>query len=232
MKLFSTRGRVLPTVVAIAASAAIGAAAQADLVIEFTGMDLVYDGSALYDAGSAAGGFGNPADGDALSTIDFFVDGGLVGSVTSDIWLDMYIPDVTGIPAINNGAHNLNTVGNPGFFDVLIGNSPLASEFLLIDLGSVSITYIDIAGIVKFTFAASISPTYAQNLPFDLGFVGPVTLSFSAQIDPASLTTDGEFITGFTTFGTGEVTGAIPAPGALALLALGGLIAPHRRRRS
>lgn len=200
-----------------------------DVQIQFTGMDIVYDGSSFYDAGSTSGGLGNPADADSLASVDFFVNGGHVGSITSDVSLDLFIPDVSNIPSASGTVFNITTPGNPGFMDLLIGTSPLASEFLRVDLTSVNVTYVDVANLAHFTFAASISPTSAQNLPFGLSISGPVTVSFSAQVDHASLTSAGGFITGFNAAGTGEFK-AVPAPGAAAVLAIFGLAGVRRRR--
>ncbi len=210
---------------------ALGAtAASADVVIHFTGMDLVYDGTALYDGGSTAGGLADPADADPLATVDFFVSGGLVGSLDSDISLDVFIPDISGISDAPDTVYNVWTLGNPGFFDLLIGTSPLASEFLMVDIESVNFTYVDVGGLVQFTFGGAVGVGSAQNLPFGLQIADPVTLSFSAQVVPGTLQSSGGFITGFEAFGTGEFR-AIPAPATGALLALGAA-AGFRRRRS
>jgi hypothetical protein len=200
--------------------------AQAAFMIEYTGMNLVYDGSAIYDAGSTSGGVGDPADADSLQSVDFFEDGVHIGSLDADVWLDVYIPDVSGLVAGVNSVSNITTPGNPGFFDLLIGTSPLASEFLIVDLDSVTIVYSDIAGFAHLVFGGAVADTYAQNLPFGVDLTGPVTLSFSMQLQ--NVTTAGGFLTGFNSFGTGEFT-AVPAPGAALLLA--GLAAPALRRR-
>lgn len=206
------------------------ASANAGVSIEFTGLDLVYDGSALYDAGSNSGGVANPADADALVSLDFFNNNTLVGSLSSDIALDIFIPDLTNIPSAANTVYNTTTPGNPGFFDLLIGTSPLASEFLIVDLTSVNITYLDIAGVAQFTFAGAISSNIAQNLPFGLVADEPVTISFSTQIVPGSITSDDGIITGFNAFGTGEYQ-SIPAPAAAVLLGASGLTLARNRRR-
>ncbi|GMU84239.1 MAG: hypothetical protein AMXMBFR47_41090 [Planctomycetota bacterium] len=203
--------------------------ATADTIIEFTGMNLVYNGSSLVDAGSAAGGVRNPTDADALATVDFFSNGSLVGSLDSDISLDILIPDVVNIPAGANVHYQQTTPGNPGFFDLLIGTSPLASEFLQLDLENVSIVYSDISGLARFTFGAAIAESSSQNLPFGLTMTDPITVSFSAQVDPATLTSAGGFITGFEAFGTGEFAEAIPEPASLALLMLGAAAGLRRR---
>ena len=230
MQLVPLRSRLGTSVFAVATFTVLAAAAQADVQISFTGVDLVYDGSSLYDAGSTAGGLADPADADPLASVDFFVNGGLVGSLTSDVYLDVFIPDVTGISDAADTVDVQTTPGNPGFFDLLIGTSPLASEFLIIDLESVTITYIDIGGLAQFVFGASIADSYVQNLPFGLTLTGPVTVSFSAQIDPDSITSAGGFITGFSAGGTGELR-AVPGPGAMLLLGLGALAVPGLRRR-
>jgi hypothetical protein len=229
MHVVQIPSRLMTSVFAAATAAVLATTAQADVEIQFTGVDLVYDGASFYDAGATTGGLGDPADADALASVDFFNNNILVGSLDSDIWLDVFIPDVTGIPDAPGTVHNFTTPGNPGFFDLLIGTSPLASEFLILDLDSVNITYVDIAGLAQFTFGASISPSYAQNLPFGLTIVGPVTVSFSAQVDSNSITSAGGFITGFNASGTGEYT-AIPAPASVLLLGIGALVGVRRRR--
>lgn len=212
--------------VCASALALFAASAQSAVIIHFTGMNLSYDGAAIYDGASAAGGVGDPATADALTTADFYVDGTLVGSLNSNIWLDVFIPNVTGLAAGANSSTTITTPGNAGFFDLLIGTSPLASEFLITDIGSVSITYSNIAGFAHFLFGATFSDTYAQNLPFGLAMAGPVMISFSAQLQ--DVTTAGGFVTGFNAFGTGEFN-EVPAPASALLIA--GLAAPALRRR-
>ena len=204
----------------------------ATIEIGLTGMNLVYDGSAIYDAGATAGGLANPADADPLITADFTVDGTLVGSLSSDISLDVFIPDVTGIPVGAGVVDVQTTPGNPGFFDLLIGTSPLASQFLLIDLEDVTFTYLDVANIVQFTFGAAVSDVFAQNLPFGLVTGDPITVSFSAQVVPGTKTDNGSMITGFSASGTGEIRGpAVPEPTSCILAAIGLLATLTSRNR-
>jgi hypothetical protein len=212
----------------------VAAPTQAAMIeIQFTGMNLVYDGSAIYDAGSTNGGLANPADADPLSSVEFSVDGTPVGAITSDISLDLHIPDVTGIPVGAGVVFNTTTPGNPGFFDLLIGTSPLASEFMLVGLGEVNITYVDVLNIVQFTFGAAVSNVFAANLPFGLEIGDPITVSFSAQVTPGTLTNDGTFITGFRATGTGEIRGTlIPEPSACVLAGLGLIAFAASRRRA
>jgi hypothetical protein len=203
----------------------------ATIEIGFTGMDLVYDGSAIYDAGSTAGGFADPADADPLATVDFFVDGVPVVSYSTNVSADVYIPDVTPIP-VGPGVTNITTPGTTaGYFDVLLGTSPLASQFMLVDLDEVSITYLDVLGLVQFSFGAAVSDVFAQNLPNGLVMGDPVTVTFSAQVVPGTLTNNGVNVTGFDLFGTGSIQGpAVPEPGACLLAAMG-LVAGLARRR-
>jgi len=231
-KLLTSSRRGIAVAVCVAALGLAPAAVRAGIIIEFTGMDLVYDGASLVDAGAAGGGLADPADADPLATVDFFVDGGLVGSLDSDITLDVLIPGVTNIPAGPNVFYQQTTQGRVGYFDLLIGTSPLASEFLLLDLGSVSVIYSDISGLARFTFGAAIAETSSHNLPFGLSIADPITVSFSTQVDPATLTTAGGFITGFRSSGTGEFTAEVPEPVSMALLTCGALVATALRRRA
>jgi hypothetical protein len=204
----------------------------ATIEIGFTGLDLVYDGVAIYDGGSTAGGVGNPADADSLATVDFSVDGSFVGSLSSDVALDMFIPGITGISSSAGTVYNVTTPPAGGFFDLLIGTSPLASEFLLVDLDEVSVVYVDVANIVQFTFGAAVSDVFAQNLPFGLTIGDPVTVSFSAQVVPGTLTSALGFVTGFEAGGTGEIRGPlVPEPGTCLLAAFGLVVGLARRVR-
>jgi hypothetical protein len=226
------RKSIIGIVAAVVFATFSASALAATIQISFTGLDVVYDGSAIYDGGSTAGGLADPADADPLSTVDFFVDGTLVGSLSSDISLDAFIPDITGISAAASTVDVQTTPGNPGFFDLLIGTSPLASEFLLIDLEEVTFTYIDVLNIVQFTFGAAVSDVFAQNLPFDLVIGDPLTVSFSAQVVAGTKTDNGTDITGFEAAGTGDIGGpAVPEPTAALLLALGTLATVTLGRR-
>jgi hypothetical protein len=210
----------------------IAAPARAStLEIAFTGMDLVYDGSAIYDADSSGGGVGNPADADPLTSVDFSVDGTPVGSLTSNVSLDAYVPDVTGIPSAAGTVYNLTTPGNPGHFDLLIGTSPLATDYLVVDLSKVSVTYVDVANIVQFNFGAAVSSVFAQSLPFGLVAGDPVTVSFSAQVVSGSRTTANGFVTGFRASGTGQYNAPVVPEPASCVLAACGLIALVVRRK-
>lgn len=226
----ASRG-VLVAAIGTAAMLVGSAAAQAALIeVQFSGVNIVYNGSSIVDAGSASGGVLDPVDADPLNTMTFLSNGTPVGTILGNISLDVLIPDVTGLLATPGNTQTIVALGTtPGYLDLLIGTSPLATQYLTVNLTSVSVTYIDASSSIQFAFAGGTGSLGATVLPFGLSAADPVTVSFSVQIDPGSLTSAGGLITGFTASGTGEVR-AIPEPAALAPLALAGLMLGRRRR--
>jgi hypothetical protein len=67
----------------------------ATLEIQFDGFNFVYDanvsGGAIFDATSSSGGTGDPGQADPLDTMNFKVDGALVGSLNTNIFADLSI---------------------------------------------------------------------------------------------------------------------------------------------
>jgi hypothetical protein len=215
--------------IALIAGSAVSLAATID--IQFTGAELVYDGTNIFDAGGSAGGNADPAEADGLTAAVFSVDGVEVGTLVSDIALDVFIPGVSGISSLPNTVYSMPNSGNPGFFDLLIGAGSPAPQYLQVDLSTVNITYIDVANIVQFTFGAAVSNTFAQNLPFGLAFDEPISVSFSAPIVAGTKTDNGLVITGFEAAGSGEFRGpAVPEPTAICLALIGGLACFGLRR--
>ena len=194
--------------------------------IQFTGVNLLYAGNTISDFPDPNGGNGDPNKADPLDSIQFKVGGVLLGSVTSDIFLDVSIPDVTGLTDMDMSTV-VTTPGNAGYFDLLIDTDPNEPQFLRLETDEVTITYLNITDTVQFVFGAAIVAIDEQNLPFGLEIGNLVTVSFSTRVDEGTKTNDDpndpDLVTGFTAWGTGQVIG-VPEPsscvlGAIALAA-------------
>ncbi|REK18340.1 MAG: PEP-CTERM sorting domain-containing protein [Planctomycetota bacterium] len=225
-KLQPTRrcGISAPTLFAFLLTAVIAAfaapSAQATLLeIELGGVNIGFDGDDIFDDGAF--------DPDTLNSVAFLVDGSMVGSVlTTDITLDLFIPDV---PAIaDTGAIVVSAPG--GFFNLGLPGA----DFLDLDLGAATVTYIDLTT-VQFSFGGSVAAIAGQSLPFGLVIGEPVSVSFSTQILPGTLVTAGGFVEEFSASGTGEIRG-VPEPASIVLAAAGAFalagIVWRRRRTS
>lgn len=188
------------------------------LEIQLGGVDIGYDGTDIVDADP-----GN-ADPDPLTTVTFVVDGSLVGSVLiADISLDMLLPSVLDID--KSGDTVLSASG--GIFNLGLPGG----DYLDLNLGEATITYVDIANTVQFAFGGSVAAIDGQSLPFGLTIGDPVSISFSTQVNPGSLSSGEVNVEGFTSSGTGEIRGLVPEPTSLALLAIAGLMVGMIRRR-
>lgn len=176
--------------------------------IQLNGVHIAYDDTdTIFDADPGGG------DPDPLVAVNFIDDGVLVGTLTSDISLDLSIPEVTDIPVTGGTV----TSDPGGFFDLDFG----PSGSLSLSLDAASITYVDVPGIVQFTFGGAAASIDDQDLPFGLIIGEPITVSFSTPVVPGTLTDDSTFVTGFEASGTGEVRGPfVPEPGSLGLVAL------------
>ena len=221
----------LPAVayMAVALIIAAPAANASTLQIQFTGVDLRYDGDTdiIHDNGDPAlAGGTDTSKADDLVNMDFLVDGSSVGNLSSDIYLDLEIPEVTDLPI---GGGSITTDGSPaGVMELL-----MPGVGLTLSLGEAEIGFLPaLGGSINFVFGGAVATIDAQALPFGLEIGDPVSVSFSTQVVAGTLTHDDTYVTGFDSRGTGEVQGtAIPEPATLSLAGLAlGLVTLRRRR--
>lgn len=216
----------------LAAVLAAGAApAMAGLIeIQFTGLDLVYDGMKIVDAKSATGGTGNPADSDALTTVVFNYDGVEQGRLQSNIFADVKILNVTNI--LDTGGLIQSTGnGNSFGFDLLTSNST-PGWGLEMNIDKFSGFYSGFGISMAVSGVATAVPT--QSLPFGLSInTGDQIAIVVSSANLSNVTASGGFLTGFNASGTGNVRATgVPEPATLALLAAGvGAMLLRRRGR-
>ena len=186
-------------------------ASAESLRIQYTGLNIQYDGSTITTVGGV----------DPLQSVDFSVDEinilSLNAPADSPLTIELSGPGVANLPV--GGGSVMSAVG---------GSLKLAlpgGDYLDLDLGAAEVIYATIGSLqLHFILGAGVGEVLGQALPLD-GFVGEVSISFSTQVKGNSLTHDGQIITGFTAAGTGEIEGAqIPEPTGAAML-LGGLLA-------
>jgi len=219
---------------ALVAFIGVGQAAGSTIEIQLAGLDIEYDGLTVQDAGGsnpADAGSSVSVDADSLDTVNYLVDGELVGSFNrfdSSLYADFEFVPVEDIPVDGGTIHTGLTSGH---FDLLIPDIGLD-----LDLNDAWVIYTPVPNTsVAFVFAGSIATISDQNLPLGLVIGDPVQVSFSTQVEPETVTHDpqNEYVTGFSASGTGEITGQlIPEPSTLILLAIATLGFVVRRKRS
>ncbi|MFB3894109.1 MAG: PEP-CTERM sorting domain-containing protein [Phycisphaerae bacterium] len=189
-----------------------GAASATVMQIQLGGIDMVYDGVKIVDAGGASP--------DPLTNATFLVDGATAGVVNTGVTLDLLVPGVTGIP-ITGG--QVNSAAGGTLYLGLGGG-----DYLSLTLGSGVVNYIPLTSTVQFVFVGAAASINGQQLPFNLTLGEPVSVSVSSQI-MQPVTESGGIVTGFVAAGTGEIQG-VPEPASMVLLAIGGLAMVRRRR--
>lgn len=197
---------------ALAVLASAGHASE--ILIQYTGADLEYDGTDI----TAAGGT------DPLTAVSISVDSTpIAGSpFGSDIDLELTIPGVVSIPEFGG-----SVTSDPG--GSLVLGLPGGDE-LAITLDSTTVTYVNVPSIVQFAFAGTIASVASQSLPEGLIIGDPIGVSLSANVSAS--TASGGFLTSFTGAGTGELEGPfVPEPTTLGLAAVVAAASAIRRRR-
>ncbi len=212
------------------------AARAGTLEIQFTGLNLTYDGTNIYDAGAAnTVGSGNPAQSDALASMSFFLDGSLVGTLTSDIYADIFIKDVLDIP-VAGGV--VVSGGNGGSFGIgLLTTNSTPGYGLALEIDTMQFFYT--GSKIAISVSGLATGLAVQDLPFDLEFdpLQPITIVMSSA-NLSDVTSAGSYLTGFNAAGTGNIAGqgfvVIPEPASyiLAIFGAAALVAIRRRKQS
>ncbi len=230
------RARALMALLAPLSLSLASPASATTLSIQFTGLDLVYNGSTLCDLAGCNPSSGTRAESDPLTTMtigfDDDADGVVdtpVGTLTGAIWADLSL-DLASIPADGG-----TVSGSAGYLDLLMQYEDPGFG-LALTIADWTATYTPVGGFFFFGSGA-VSGIAHQSLPFGLGDAHlPVEFSFSSRISPGTLSTDPEqpYVVGFRASGTGEISAAYtPEPGTALLLGSGllGLCVLGRRRR-
>jgi len=196
----------------------VSSASASVVQIQLVGVNLKYNGTNITDS--------NNAGPSPLASATFFVDGVQVGMAdVTGVTLDLYIPDVKYIPVIGGIVDMPSTSSG----SLLLGLGDGESLSLVLDSVSVWYSYYTFPSFtLRFAGVASSSTIVSQDLPDGISLVEPVGVSFTTQIN--QFTTDGSYVTSFTSAGVGEIQ-HVPEPAAMSLLAIGGLALIVRRRK-
>ncbi|MEO1310995.1 MAG: PEP-CTERM sorting domain-containing protein [Pseudomonadota bacterium] len=225
----------------IAAAAVTATSAFASvIVIQYTGVNVEYDGSTISNTGadgSFNGGFpGDTTGADPLSTVSFFVGNNAVDAVSSgailtlssDIFLELELDGITNIPV---GGGTVSTADTGAGLDLLLQSGATGALFNF--NGDAEVTYVPTATSIDIVFAGGTLLLADQNLPI-FGMIDETSeIIFSLSLQTNNATDDGAFLTSFDAQGTGEIQGTfISEPSMIALFGLGliGLGFAARRR--
>ena len=211
--------RAVACCVVLMALAVVPLTASAEtLAIQYTGLDIRYNGSTI----TTVGGF------DSLQSVDFAVDEINVFSLNapgdSPLAVALNIPGVTGLPvaggSVTSAAGGTLSLALPG------------GDYLDLQLDEAEVVYVALNTFnLYFALGAGSANLIGQSLPV-LDFAGDIAVSFSTQVKTSTLKIDGAVVTGFDAAGTGEIKGMqIPEPASAALLLSGLLVCLAGRRR-
>ncbi len=220
----------------VAVLLSVSVAKAGTLEIQFTGLNLDYDGTNIFDAGTHnTVGIGDPAQSDPLGSMNFYLDGTLVGVQNTNVFADIYIKDVLNIPA--SGGSIVYSGGNGGAFGVdLLTNNTIPGWGAALNIDTMQFFYT--GSQIAISVSGFATDLFAQSLPFNLEFdqSQPITIVMSSA-NLTGVTSAGGFLTGFHAAGTGNVAGTgylVPEPASVALAAFGivALLVIRRRKHA
>jgi hypothetical protein len=201
------------------------------LEVQFSGMDLVYNGTDLFDTGASnVVGTGTFAQADPLLTMSFLVDGVQQGTtLNTNIAIDTFIKGLSGIPAAGG---SVVTSGNGNAFGLdLLTKTTTPGWGLALNIDKFSFFYS--GNKVAIATSGQSTALWSQALPFGLAFdpSQPISIVLSSA-NLTNVTTANGLVTGFRAAGTGNISGTLlPEPTTMLLLALSGMALVRRRTR-
>ena len=204
----------------------LGTSAE-EIEIHFAGLDLVFDGTDIYDAGGAAAyrDTSDTADADALSSASFFDGGVLQGTDSADVMADVLIKGADPIPPFGT----ILSDGNGDAMGIDIFDPSGAGGWnLQLNIDQLGVGYVPGFALI---ITGAVTSIEGQDLPFALNIGEPITVVMSST--KFSVTQDGQGrVTSFTSSGTGSIAG-VPEPSTLLGLLMGTLAFAgcHWRRR-
>lgn len=239
MKTFFVRSVALVFVLGLCLNALPVIADQ--IQIHVTGLNFTYDGTDIFDSADKLGGNLNTAQADPLTTIDFFKNNVLVGSLTAgdNIFADLLIDEVLNIS--KNGGMVSTGDGVAGFgFDLLQNTNSQTNTLLSMNIDDLTLSYSGYG--IFIAVGGLVDSVVSQNLPFGLNIStsDQISLLLSSS-NLTGITTDANYLTGFNAFGTSDINGTlnpnsgeVPEPTsvvAMLSLAVTGLLSFFLRRR-